>query len=861
MHKTPLRALAAALTLATCAVAATSAHAGSIVFAKRNAIWAVGDDGRRPVQITHGGKFASPSQADNGVIVALGDDNRLYRLCRCGRRLSRVSTWLGLGGGQGFAGPYRPRVSPDGSIVAYTFFHTQGLDPVTGTSRTDGNVAYTYSRRYTPPRKLGMVKGWDNPSWLGNRTVMAFAPGVGTISPDLTNVAYHQLGHADPTRARRHGARVHLVLRSGRPGHGLRRRDAQGRQARGRRGRLRGHLLDPAVRRPGEAADHAGARTAAVPLPDHRQAVPVGVVVAERQVARLRGFGQHLRRPRRQPRERLRRARHAATAGPRRRVAVVGPRAGEEALACAPQWCSPPSPSRCWGPAVKAPAPVSRSASAPVRSASACARNSARRTRRPTCRPIMDAGVASLSRLAAPPELRPAVARWLRSYDRAKSMMRGKTVPWRELAPVMRAIDDGAWKVGAYRCVGDGETAPPTVAPVHYHRIVDEVVIDTDMGADDWMAILYLLQRPDVHVRAITVSGAGLAHCGPGVRNALRLLALAGKRAPVACGRARPRHFPAGWRRRADRVLGLRLPGPAGSPSPKPASELLAAAVRGSVRPVSLLTLGPLTNVADAFALDPRLARELRAVYVMGGAITAPGNTPDGASEWNFHVDPTAASAVLRSGAPITLVPLDATQHVPVTRSFYEGLKAAHGTRVADFVFRVLSRRRDSYFWDPLAAAILTDRLATVERRHLQVAPSGWTFVASGGPPVDVAVDCATPARSSSSSSACSTGEERPRSAPRARAAPRSGSRGRSRCSARRAPASGATTAARRASGGNIGSPLPADDERRRRDRGQPVGERRGHHGVQRALERGATDRRGVAAEPLHQLAARPGAS
>ena len=199
MHKTPLRALAAALTLATCAVAATSAHAGSIVFAKRNAIWVVGDDGRRPVQITHGGKFASPSQADNGVIVALGDDNRLYRLCRCGRRLSRVSTWLGLGGGQGFAGPYRPRVSPDGSIVAYTFFHTQGLDPVTGTSRTDGNVAYTYSRRYTPPRKLGMVKGWDNPSWLGNRTVMAFAPGVGTISPDLTNVAYHQLGHADPS--------------------------------------------------------------------------------------------------------------------------------------------------------------------------------------------------------------------------------------------------------------------------------------------------------------------------------------------------------------------------------------------------------------------------------------------------------------------------------------------------------------------------------------------------------------------------------------------------------------------------------------------------------------------------------------
>jgi hypothetical protein len=195
MHRTPILAL---LALVLCAVAAPPTHASSIVFAKRDAVWVVGPDGKRPVRITHGRKYASPSQADSGVIVALGDDNRLYRFSRSGRRLSAVSTWLGLGGGQGFAGPYRPRVSPDGSTVAYTVFHTQGLDPVTGTSRTEGNVAYTSSRRYTPPRRLGIVKGWDNPSWLGNGTTLMFAPGVTTISPELTNVAYHRLGHADP---------------------------------------------------------------------------------------------------------------------------------------------------------------------------------------------------------------------------------------------------------------------------------------------------------------------------------------------------------------------------------------------------------------------------------------------------------------------------------------------------------------------------------------------------------------------------------------------------------------------------------------------------------------------------------------
>ena len=105
-------------------------------------------------------------------------------------------------------------------------------------------------------------------------------------------------------------------------------------------------------------------------------------------------------------------------------------------------------------------------------------------------------------------------------------------------------------------------------------------------------------------------------------------------------------------------------------------------------------------------------------------------------------------------------MPLDATQHVPITRSFYEGLKAAHGTRVADFVFRVVSRQRDSYFWDPLAAAILTDRLATIERRHLQVAPSGWTFVPAAARRL-TSPSLHPAARSSSSSSACSTGEER----------------------------------------------------------------------------------------------------
>src|SRR5678815_3660267 len=66
-------------------------------------------------------------------------------------------------------------------------------------------------------------------------------------------------------------------------------------------------------------------------------------------------------------------------------------------------------------------------------------------------------------------------------------------------------------------------------------------VIDTDMAADDWMAIMYLLSRTDVEVKAITVTGTGEAHCNPGVQNAMNLVALAGSpEVPVACGRETP---------------------------------------------------------------------------------------------------------------------------------------------------------------------------------------------------------------------------------------------------------------------------------------------------------------------------------
>ncbi len=290
------------------------------------------------------------------------------------------------------------------------------------------------------------------------------------------------------------------------------------------------------------------------------------------------------------------------------------------------------------------------------------------------------------------------------------------------------------------------------------------VVIDTDMAADDWMAILYLLRRPDVTIKAITVTGTGLAHCEPGVRHALGLVALAGEKdIPVACGRETPLQgnhaFPAAWRDEVDRLYGLELPGGSNPAAGQQAVELLTDVIEASAGEVAVLTLGPLTNVAEALEGNPGLVGKLGMVYTMGGAVEVPGNV--GASdvgidnpvaEWNFYIDPHAASQVFQSGVPITLVPLDATNQVPITPGFYQRLRAAHDSPAAAFLYDLLTLRQDFiqsgtfYFWDPLAAALLTDEsLAAFETRPLRVVEgegpqSGWTHSDEGGMPMRIAL-------------------------------------------------------------------------------------------------------------------------
>ena len=266
------------------------------------------------------------------------------------------------------------------------------------------------------------------------------------------------------------------------------------------------------------------------------------------------------------------------------------------------------------------------------------------------------------------------------------------------------------------------------------------VVIDTDMAIDDWMAILYLLQRPDIEVLAITVVGTGEAHCEPGVQHALGLVALAGKSGiPVACGRDTPLQgnhvFPDTWRQGVDSLYGLSLPEGANPASGQTAVDLLAATIQSAPEKVYLLALGPLTNLAEALQKDPTFTKNLEQIFIMGGAVNVPGNVGNSdpsidnqAAEWNFYIDPLAAKIVLETGLPITLVTLDATNQVPLDSAFYRQLSAHHNSPEADFYYNLLTQNMQmvtsdgTSFWDTLTASILADQsLVSFMFRPIQV--------------------------------------------------------------------------------------------------------------------------------------------
>ena len=223
-------------------------------------------------------------------------------------------------------------------------------------------------------------------------------------------------------------------------------------------------------------------------------------------------------------------------------------------------------------------------------------------------------------------------------------------------------------------------------------------VIDCDPGTDDAIALWLALASPELDVRLVTAVGGnvGLERTLP---NAAAIVALAGQSVPVVAGADRPLlgHFKDAAHVHGDNGLaGVALPdGP--PPAPGHAADAIRDLLRAAApRSVTLIGLGPATNLALALATEPALAARVAEIVLMTGAVGEGNATPS--AEFNAWNDPEALAIVLAAGAPVTLATLDVTQQALCTPAHIAALRAAgHGaclTAAVDICQRVKPSRR-----------------------------------------------------------------------------------------------------------------------------------------------------------------------
>lgn len=189
------------------------------------------------------------------------------------------------------------------------------------------------------------------------------------------------------------------------------------------------------------------------------------------------------------------------------------------------------------------------------------------------------------------------------------------------------------------------------------------ILIDTDPGIDDSLAILLALASPEITLEGLTVVH-GNSSTAQGTINALSILELAGaSHIPVAMGCELPLVQPSLLAPETHGNTGLgyaSLPAPKSKPAPQHASDFLIEKILSYPGEITLVAIGPLTNIALAIRKEPRIVEAVKEVFIMGGAFRHGGNTTP-LAEFNTYVDPHAAFIVYHSGMPITLTPLDVT--------------------------------------------------------------------------------------------------------------------------------------------------------------------------------------------------------
>lgn len=257
------------------------------------------------------------------------------------------------------------------------------------------------------------------------------------------------------------------------------------------------------------------------------------------------------------------------------------------------------------------------------------------------------------------------------------------------------------------------------------------IIYDTDMAIDDWFALLYLALEPEVDLIGVTISASGESHCQPGLDNVDNLLRLAAHpNIPIACGDSYPLDgyfiFPPAWQNDADTLSGIDLKRWLSSPSKQRQSDghavdLLHQLLSASEEAVTVVAVGPMTNIAQLLERYPDDVKKIDSLVMMGGSYAKPGNiivpnftdnNPNQVSEWNFFIDPVATKQVLEAQLAKLMVGLDVTNTVRITHPFADAFKAKVNTPASEFADQVFDNNRwfidsgEYYFWDVMAAIV-----------------------------------------------------------------------------------------------------------------------------------------------------------
>jgi len=263
-----------------------------------------------------------------------------------------------------------------------------------------------------------------------------------------------------------------------------------------------------------------------------------------------------------------------------------------------------------------------------------------------------------------------------------------------------------------------------------------QIIIDTDPGVDDSLTFLLALASPEIKLEALTTT-QGNVTLEKATRNALSVLELAhASHIPVAAGSVVPLVGPLRASASVHGFSGIgnsKLPEPKAQPVNMHAVDYLIERVLAEPNQISIFPIGPLTNIAMAIRKEPKFAKAIKELVIMGGAIQEAGNTSP-LAEFNIFVDPHAAHIVFHAGIPITLIPLDVTHKCLLKREHLDRLlkidsPISRFVRDAVEVYLEFSHEKGfegSALHDPLTlATILAPELLTLKEYFVDVDISG----------------------------------------------------------------------------------------------------------------------------------------